>query len=301
MNARKTLASRERRRFELRQEAKASRTLRKYGFCEADIWTREEAAVASELLRGLTIAGEEQKQRLLGQGRHLDGDSYLWGTQEPDYVGQLAREVARVAGDGRFGKALCERVAARLLDRERVRVATAEESAVAAMLLDGIDPEALMREGALAQRVVAKVEELVQSGAVMSREQLRGLAGSVAERISVVGCWDGKLTDEVPPEMQPLHMPAVRESLGSLIPAVLHATLDKAAARVKDAFGPVCGGSVLFMDRWQVSVRAEDALARGALQEDALEFFLLVLRRLCKVMELPVAIASKTVGIEIGR
>jgi hypothetical protein len=101
--------------------------------------------------------------------------------------------------------------------------------------------------------------------------------------------------------MQPLHMPAVRESLGALIPADLHGTLDKAAARVKDAFGPVCGGSVLFMDRWQVGVRAEDALARGQLQEDALEFFLLVVRRLCKVMELPVAIASKTVGREVGQ
>ena len=124
MKARKTLAFRERKRFELRQEAKASKTLRKYGFCEADIWTREEAAVASELLRGLTIAAEEQKQRLLGQGRRLDGDSYLWGTQEPDCVGLLASEVARVVGDGVFGKSLCERVAARLLDRARVRVAT---------------------------------------------------------------------------------------------------------------------------------------------------------------------------------
>ena len=70
---------------------------------------------------------------------------------------------------------------------------------------------------------------------------------------------------------------------------------------MKDAFGPVCGGSVLFMDRWPVRVRAEDALARGQLQEDALEFFLLVLRRLCKVMELPVTIASKTVGREVGQ
>ena len=149
MKARKTLAFRERKRFELRQEAKASTTLRKYGFCEADIWTQEEAAVASELLRGLTIAAEEQKQRLLGQGRRLDGDSYLWGTQEPDFVGLLASEVARVVGDGTFGKALCERVAARLLDRARVRVATSEETAVAAQLLDGIGPVLDLRGEAL--------------------------------------------------------------------------------------------------------------------------------------------------------
>ena len=74
--------------------------------------------MASELLRGLTIIAGEQKQRLPGQGQGLDGDRYLWGSQEPDYVGELAREVGRVVGDGRYGQELCERVAARLLDRE---------------------------------------------------------------------------------------------------------------------------------------------------------------------------------------
>ena len=145
MKARRTLAFRERRRFELRQEAKASKTLRKYGFCEADSWTREEAAVASELLRGLTIIAREQKQRLPGQGQRLDADHYLWGDQEPDYVGELAREVGRVVGDGRYGQELCEHVAARLLDRARVRVATAEECSVAAKLLDGVDTASLLR------------------------------------------------------------------------------------------------------------------------------------------------------------
>ena len=123
----------------------------------------------------------------------------------------------------------------------------------------------------------------------------------MAERIAVVGCWDEKLSDDVPPELQPLHMPAVRESLGALLPAELHSSLDKAASKVKDVFGPVGGGSVLSMDSWRVSVRAEDALARGQLQEDALEFFLLVVRRPCRVMGLPVAIASKTVGREVGQ
>ena len=37
VKARKTPAFRARRRFELRQQARASRTLRKYGFCEADM------------------------------------------------------------------------------------------------------------------------------------------------------------------------------------------------------------------------------------------------------------------------
>ena len=60
MQAPRSLAFRERKRFELRQEAKASRTLRRYGFCEADVWTEEEADVAQELLRGLRVAARSK-------------------------------------------------------------------------------------------------------------------------------------------------------------------------------------------------------------------------------------------------
>ena len=70
---------------------------------------------------------------------------------------------------------------------------------------------------------------------------------------------------------------------------------------MKDDFGAVRGCSNLYMDNWSVSVRAEDALARGRLQEDALEFFLLVLRRVCSGLRLPVFVGSKHVGKEVGR
>ena len=301
MQARRSLAFRERKRFELRQEAKASRTLRRYGFCEADVWTEEEADVAQELIRGLRVAAREQSVRLSGQGREPDDDTYLWGQQEPDYVAELAREVARVAGDNHARRRLCERVSERLLDRSRVRVVTVEERVVAAKLLDGLDTGDLLHDKSLSQRLVARVEELGDDSGALSREHVRGLAGRVAERIAVVGHWDEKIADDVPAEFKPLHMSQVKESLGALIPAGLHKSLDKAASRVKDVFGPTSGGSVLFMDNWRVSVRAEDALARGHLPEDALEFFLLVLRRLCKELALPVAIVSKTVGKEVGR
>ena len=39
MKARRTRAFRERRRFELRQEARASRTLRRYGYCDCLLYT----------------------------------------------------------------------------------------------------------------------------------------------------------------------------------------------------------------------------------------------------------------------
>ena len=47
-------------------------------------------------------------------------------------------------------------------------------------------------------------------------------------------------------------------------------------------------------------MRGEDALARGSLSEEVLEFFLKVLRHVLRVLDVPVAIASKTVGKEIG-
>ena len=170
MKARRSLVFRERKRFELRQEAKASRTLREYGFCEADMWSKEEADVAQELLRGLSVVAREQKERLPGQGRHLDPDSYLWERQEPDYVGILAREVARVAGNSVDQQRLCKHVAARLLDRIRVRVAKGEECAVAARLLDGVDVAAVAREESLLPCVLARAEELDEDSVGMSRE-----------------------------------------------------------------------------------------------------------------------------------
>ena len=75
MKARRMPAFRERKRFELRQEARASRTLRRYGFCEADIWTAEERAGASELIEGLKFVANEQRERLRNHGQTVDFDT----------------------------------------------------------------------------------------------------------------------------------------------------------------------------------------------------------------------------------
>ena len=55
--ARHKAAFRQRRRFDLRLQAEFSRTLRKYGFCEADPWTKEEAAGVPQLLKALVAKG----------------------------------------------------------------------------------------------------------------------------------------------------------------------------------------------------------------------------------------------------
>ena len=44
---------RARRRYDLRLQAKFSRTLRKYGYCRADLWDRGDAELAEKLLEGL--------------------------------------------------------------------------------------------------------------------------------------------------------------------------------------------------------------------------------------------------------
>ena len=154
---------------------------------EADLWTKDEADVAQELLRGLRVAAQEQKERLVGQGRHVDDDRYLWGQQEPDYVGELAREVARIAGDNVGRRRLCERVAERLLDRSRVRVATVEERSVAAKLLEGLDTGSLLQDESLSRCLVARAEALVEEGFVQSRWPQRRLKGQTPDKGSFKG------------------------------------------------------------------------------------------------------------------
>ena len=46
---------------------------------------------------------------------------------------------------------------------------------------------------------------------------------------------------------------------------------------------------------------AEDALARGAMNGGALEFFITVLKHVSQRLSLPISVGSKTVGIEVGR
>ena len=99
MKARKTPTFRERRRFELRQQARASWTLRRYGFCEADVWSPEEREAAKNLLGGLKTQASAQRERLRNQGRPLDANAWLWPGGEPNYGDALAEEVVRLAGE----------------------------------------------------------------------------------------------------------------------------------------------------------------------------------------------------------
>ena len=296
MKGLRTEAFRERKRFELRTEARASRTLRKYGYCEADLWTGEESRMAAQLLDGLVVAREEQKRRLTNT-LFVDSDTWLWGDSSPDFVGDLGKQVMDLAAGDEVRRRAFERVADRLLDRTRVRKASSDECIIANALLNNDAPvslSGLTLEGMLqekASRLFADYDE-------ENRETVRRV---VARLVVNNGIWDEKVEDVVPLEMQPLHMSAVREALGALIPERLHKRHDKAAAKAKVDYGGVRGGINLLMHGWRLNVRAEDALARGRLEEEALEFFLLVLKQICKRLKLPIEIGSKTVGKEVGR
>ena len=122
MKAKKTHAFRERKRFELRARARASRTLRKYGYCEADVWTGEEARIAGRLLDGLRGVAIQQQQRLKNLGYFPDADTWLWGDSNPDIVGELSRQVRELAEGDAVRQKAYEFVAERLLDLSLIHI-----------------------------------------------------------------------------------------------------------------------------------------------------------------------------------
>ena len=95
--AKDTEAFRSRRRFDLRCLVKFSRTLRRWRFCEGDLWTQEEATAAEALLVSLRVRGQLQRASQSASGRPTDEDAYIWDA-DPDFdglLGEVAREVAQ--------------------------------------------------------------------------------------------------------------------------------------------------------------------------------------------------------------
>ena len=121
---RETATFHRRRRFELRLQARASRTIRKYGFCEVpgQQWSRQDADRAAALLKKLEVEREKQRTRLLRTGRRTDDDAFLWDG-EPDYAAFLsgaAKELGGSALDAASEIAACQDVVARLLAPTRL-------------------------------------------------------------------------------------------------------------------------------------------------------------------------------------
>ena len=239
MKARRTPAFRERRRFELKMEACASRTLRKYGYCDADVWSKEEREVAAALLSGLGTTAAEKRERLKNQGRVVDFFTWLWEDREPDLDGELAREVVRLAAGDQARQQELEWVAQRLLDRVRVRVVDEEEREIARALVARVPTEGCASDEVAWRRALLACAEELGGGDPCRAQRCRKVAELVAGRVRRRGVWDDLVEDDVPPEIQPLHISAVREAVGALIPDRLHSRLDEAVKRGKEDFGAV--------------------------------------------------------------
>ena len=203
---------RSRRRFELRLLAQASTTLRRYGFCEADPWTREDAEVAARLLQGLQAVGDDRRRR---QGKQGDDDAWLWEEETPCLATLMLEQVARVVS---------------------------------------------------------------------------GMSAAEGERVQKVG---ERL-------LGPLHVVRVKEVLGCLIPKELHWRLDGKKPKGKPGSDLGRAGVYVHAGSWRVDVVEEQELFEGRLLKGMLEFCLIVLRRMCQKLALPVAIGSHALGMAIA-
>ena len=97
--------------------ARASTTLRKYGFCEVEgeAWTKDEAQIATRLLEGLQAIGEERRK---GQWAAGDDDAWLWPDEPPRLDELTEAQVARLVaerGGGDAKQECVQRVGERLL------------------------------------------------------------------------------------------------------------------------------------------------------------------------------------------
>jgi hypothetical protein len=81
-------------RFERRLRAKASHTLRKYGFCKADPWSERESRIAAELIRRLDAVGAKQRASLRFE---RDPYAWCWPGEEPKIESLLRGEVEKWA------------------------------------------------------------------------------------------------------------------------------------------------------------------------------------------------------------
>jgi hypothetical protein len=103
---------RARRRFEWRLEAKASRTLRKYGFCRGHEWSREDTALAEKLLQGLEKKSAERR-RDMQLGDHPD--EWCWQNEDVPVEALLLKQVRDHSCEDAELRERMESVAQRLL------------------------------------------------------------------------------------------------------------------------------------------------------------------------------------------
>ena len=98
----------------------------------------------------------------------------------------------------------------------------------------------------------------------------------------------------------PLHMPAVLEALGCLIPVELHPVHNgKKPGKGQPGREVPEMGVNLMAGTWGISVFEEQMMGEGRLSKGALEFFLIVLRHVCGILQLPWVLGSHKMGLHV--
>jgi hypothetical protein len=95
-------------------QAKASRTLRKYGRCEEDVWNSVEAAVAEQLLSCLRKVSSMRRSGL--RLNAADRDARWWSGEVVPCEQLMADAVEDFVRSGGYSRVLCVDVGVRLMD-----------------------------------------------------------------------------------------------------------------------------------------------------------------------------------------
>ena len=130
----------------------------------------------------------------------------------PNYVADLAGVVRQHAGGD------AQRLAS--LDVNRVRQPTAEEKDIGDGLAAVVTALDYWQDGAAVLSAVLDRHVLLLSagGDEDCVNMYRSVSRSILSRCRCVGMWDSVILDTLPANLKPLHLPAVQEASGSLIP-----------------------------------------------------------------------------------
>ena len=194
-------------------------------------------------MKGLEKKKAQQVEALRNSGRPLDRDAWLWPGGLPDYVAELASVVCQEASGDPRRQVCLEIVAERFLDAIRFRQPTSVEEETARFLIDVVGGLGCCQDDHSALAGLLEIQvQLISTGADEALVHIyKNVSSSILSRCRWVGAWDNLILNTAPHNLQPLHLPAVKQVLGSLIPEKLHHSLDKAAKRMNDQTSGIRG------------------------------------------------------------
>ena len=96
-----------------------------------------------------------------------------------------------------------------------------------------------------------------------------------------------------------LHEAAAKYALGCLVSPEMHPSRDGVRLSKRQGGAEERGGAALTAGKWRVRVSEESAIAEGRVSKGVLEFFRMVLQRVCDVLRLSVLLGTAKLGQEV--